>query len=152
MLWCVTRSHRLHRDQVRVAFLFDPHQPYAETAILASIDTDYVDALRDALARHLLPKEKLVPRTPTKVVSRQSAGDLPRTCCAPRLHVWSRGRLDGCDLTPNALSLGSQEEILWESVMKRLPDRVLAESVFSDKAKLDEFIDMTKKKASAIYE
>ncbi len=96
------------KGAVRVACVFDPHQPYGELMQLASIDDDYTEALRDALVKKLLPVEVQAKRRP--------------------------------DI----------KELEWEAIHK-LPERVLAECVFKDAAKLEEYMSLLKGRISAAF-
>eukprot|EP00053_Salpingoeca_punica_P009395 m.84196 g.84196 ORF g.84196 m.84196 type:complete len:335 (-) comp15008_c0_seq1:303-1307(-) len=94
---------------LRVAFVFDPHAPYDETAILASIHQEYLDEMREALAQQLLTQEELAPREPT------------------------------------------MEEVVWETIKKALPPKVLATNYFSDPKKLEEYLGLIRKRAEAAF-
>ncbi len=109
---------------VRVACLFDPQQAYGELSKLASLENDYTEALRDALLKHFVGRDKLSKRKPTlQELEWEQVQKLPeKVCIFPPFFP---------QLKPN------------------MPPKVLSDVIFKDPAKLTEYMDLIRARIRA---
>lgn len=68
------------KGAVVASFIFDPKQKYSDNHIMASVVTDYMAELRDALTRHLLDPKDIAPKPKTleETIWEQLTSALPK--------------------------------------------------------------------------
>jgi len=120
---------------VRVSFIFDPYQEYDETSLLASIQTDFFEELKEALAHLLVPKEHLARRKLTKDehAFRALKANLPESLFT-KLLMNDKEKLDQYlgQVTATANAFYEEEKLLIEAIRN-------TDFAFSQKIAIDAF-------------
>lgn len=112
-------AFRTEKGAVRVAFVFDPHATFDEFSILASINTDYMDIVREEISKFLLKPDELAPRKSNEqeVAWESIKKNLPQEVLAANVFDDPENLKEYIDLVKaRARAVFREDELLWQKL------------------------------------
>lgn len=105
---------------VLVSFLFDPKQKFTENAIIASVTTDYMAELRDAITKKLLNSKDIAPKKKTleETIWDQLTSALPKETLAKNVFNDKAKLNEYIDLLKTTITRNYKEEELLTTALK----------------------------------